>query len=63
MLLFNYMKKLHKSVVIIILVSLGILAYLGYVGMTTDKEIPSNIIAVLSSVISGLIGYSAGRSD
>lgn len=57
------MRKLHWSVVFIVVISLLILAGLGYVGMTSNVEVPSNIVAVLSSLISLLIGYSAGRGE
>ena len=57
------MKKIHWSVLLIIIFCLAILGILGYIGMTTSQEIPSNIIAVLASVISGLIGYSAGKGE
>jgi len=57
------MKQLHWSVLLIIVLAVLILGGLSYLGMTTNVEIPSNIVAVLSSLISLLIGYSAGRGD
>jgi len=57
------MKKIHGSVLVIILFSLAIIAILGFISMKSNPhiDVPSNIIAVLSSLISLLIGYAAGK--
>jgi hypothetical protein len=56
-------RKLHGSVVFIIVVCLVILAGLGYLAMTTDQEIPQAVTVVITSVISGLLGYEVGRRE
>ncbi len=55
------MKKIPTSTAIVMVVCICILGILGYLNMTTGKEIPSSLIAVFSSVLSGLVGYEAGR--
>lgn len=57
------MKRLHWTVFFIIIICVSILGILGYVGMVKDLEVPSFLVAALTSIASGLIGYSAGRSD
>lgn len=61
--LLKLMKKLHWSALIIIVMCLLILGGLSYLSMINNVAVPSNLVAVLSSIISLLIGYSAGRSE
>lgn len=56
------MKKIPTSTSIIMGLCLCILGLLGYLNMTTGNEIPGSLIAVFSAVLSGLVGYEAGRN-
>jgi hypothetical protein len=56
------MKKIPTSTALIICLCLCILGIFGYLNMTTGNEIPGSLIAVFSSVLSGIVGYEAGRN-
>lgn len=62
-LLINLMKKLHWTVFGIIIACIAAIVFLGYISMTTATEIPSNIVLVLASIASSLIGYGVGKSE
>lgn len=57
------MKKLHWTVFSIIALCILILGILGYIGMTKNLEVPSFLVAALTSIASGLVGYSAGKES
>lgn len=57
------MKEIPKTTVFIISLCIIGLIFLSYLSMTTGKEIPSAIIAVFSSVLSGVIGYEVGKGE
>jgi hypothetical protein len=55
------MKKIPPTTALVLVFCLGVLGVLGYVSMATGKEIPSSLVAIFSSVVSGLIGYEVGK--
>lgn len=58
-----FMKKLHWTVFFIIISCIGTLGFLTYIAMVKGLEVPSYLIAALTSIASGLIGYSAGKGE
>ena len=59
----NIMKKLHWSVLLIIILCIAFIGGMGCISMYTGKEMPQALITTLSSIIFALIGYGVGKSE